>query len=364
MADIIGYSAIIEFMRRISWRTWLSILTLVIVAVVLYTARQELAHAWRLLHEVDLVVLLSLLVPLQFLSYYAMGETLFSYLRSQGQAKKISTFGFARLTLEMNFVNHVLPSAGMSGISYMGWRLRHFGVSLTKSTTAQLVRIVATFGGYAIVLAIAVLFMLADGSLNRWISLTTAVLVAAIFGMIIGMVYILENTRNLPKIARLLVRFANACIKILSFGKQPKKFPSAQPTIDFLLEVRKDYQHIRANKKVLHVPMLWGILFCIVEVGMFYSSFLALGYPINPAPLVVAYGLAGAAAIFMVTPGGAGVYEFVMIGFLVAVGVDPRAGIAAIVLVRALLMVGTIIAGYYFYQQAIIKHGKRPDSAA
>lgn len=349
-------------MRKISGRTWLSIITLLIIALVLFMSRQELVHAWHLLHEVNIWVLLALLVPLQFFSYFAQGETLFSYLRSQGHAKKIAPLGFARLSLEMNFVNHVLPSAGVSGMSYMGWRLKHYGVSLTKSTTAQLVRIVATFGGYAIVLVVAVLFMLLDGSLNRWISLATAILVAAIFGMIIGMMYVLSHNKKLIRLAEWLTSTANTIVKVATFGKVSQKITSPQPLIDFFNEIQKDYKQIRKNKKVLRLPMVWGVLFSLVEVAMFFSAFMALGHPINPAPLVVAYGLAGAAAIFMVTPGGAGVYEVAMIGFLTAVGVDPRVGIAAIVLARVLLMLGTIFAGYYFYQQALIKHGKRTDT--
>ena len=345
-------------MKKISGRTWLSILTLLIIILVLFVSRKELVHAWRLLHEVNIWVLVALLIPLQFLSYYAQGETLFAYLRSQGQGKRISPLGFARLSLEMNFVNHVLPSAGVSGMSYMGWRLKHFGVPLTRSTAAQLVRVVATFGGYAVILGVAVLFMLLDGSLNRWISLVTAFLVVAIFGMIIGMIYMLENNKKLPRLAKLLVGFANALIRIFTFGRIPRKISSADPLIGFFAEVQKDYRKIMSNKKVLGLPIMWGVLFSLVEVAMFYSAFLSLGHPINPAPLVVAYGLAGAAAIFMVTPGGAGVYEVVMVGFLTVVGVDPRVGIAAIVLVRVLLMLGTILAGYYFYQQAILKHGK------
>ena len=97
---------------------------------------------------------------------------------------------------------------------------------------------------------------------------------------------------------------------------------------------------------------------------MFYCVFLALGHPINPAPLVAAYGLAGASSIFMVTPGGAGAYELIMVAFLAAAGIDNQAGIAAIVLTRVLLMAGTIIGGYAFYQQAIVKRGKSDDTDA
>ena len=60
------------------------------------------------------------------------------------------------------------------------------------------------------------------------------------------------------------------------------------------------------------------------------------------------------------TPGGAGVYEAIMIVFLSMTGVAPDVAIAGIVLTRVILLAGTIIFGYIFYQHALIKYG-RPD---
>lgn len=350
-------------MRKLSGRTWLSIITFVIILLVLFFSRNELAQAWQVMQTINIWALLAMLIPLQFVSYFAMGETLFTYLRSIGQGKNVSPLKFARLSLEMNFVNHMLPSAGVSGASYMGWRLKHIGVSLSKSTSAQLVRVVAVAGGYAIVLAAAVLFMLFDGSLNRWISLFAVVLVAATFILVAGMIYLLERAEKLSTLARGLVKIANTAVRLATFGRQKKKFPSVKPLADFLTDIQDDYRKIRTKKQLLVKPLIWGVVFTLAEVGMFYATFLALGHPINPAPIAIAFGLAGVAGIFMVTPGGAGLYEVVMISFLTVAGVNPGVGIAAIVLVRVLLMVGTIATGYYFYQQAIIKHGKHPDAA-
>ena len=345
-------------------RAWLSIVTFGIILLVLYVSRQELAHAWGVVQQANIWILVALLVPLQFLSYYAMGETMFSYLRSQGVGKGISHLKFARLSLEMNFVNHVLPSAGVSGASYMAWRLKHVGISLSKSTSAQLVRAVAVSGGFAIVLAISVIALLLDGSLNRWMTLFVAVLLCAILALVTVIVYVLERNEKVAVLARGLVRFANLSIRLVTFGRVAKKFPSEVPLEDFLHDVQSDYRIIRRHKKLLSLPLLWGVIFSMLEVAMFYSAFLALGHPINPAIIAVAFGLAGASGLLAVTPGGAGLYEVVMVGFLTVAGVDPAVGIAAIVMARALLMLGTIVTGYYFYQQAVLKHGKSPKSVA
>ena len=56
----------------------------------------------------------------------------------------------ARMALELNFVNHTLPSGGVSGISYMTWRLGKLGVSPGRAASAQVVRYVAGFIASAI----------------------------------------------------------------------------------------------------------------------------------------------------------------------------------------------------------------------
>ena len=345
--------------HKISGRTWLSIATIIILAVVLYTARHDILQAWQLMQRVNIWLLIGLLIPLQFFSYYSLGETLFAYLRSQGSTSGLGGLQLARLSLEMNFVNHVLPSAGVSGISYMGWRLRHFGIPVAKSTTAQLVRIVAGFAGYAIVLVVAALWMLLDGSLNRWVTLATAVLVCLLLGSIALIIITFSHQHRMEALAKALVRLANGGVRLATFGRRTRMF-TAPPVVRFLTSISGDYQHIRANKHVMLVPLLWGVLLSLSEIGLYYVSFLVLGSPINPAPLVVAYGIAALAGLVMITPGGAGLYEAIMVGFLALVGVNPTVGIAGIVLTRVLLIVGTIVGGYPFYQAALVKHGRRP----
>src|SRR5690606_37650111 len=113
------------------------------------------------------------------------GEMIFSYLRAKKSINNVHPLELARMSLEMNFVNHVLPSGGVSGVSYMGWRLGKFGVSAGRATMAQVVRYVMSFVAFIALLAIAVLVVTIDGNINRWIILVSSSLVS---GMIIVIV--------------------------------------------------------------------------------------------------------------------------------------------------------------------------------
>ena len=108
--------------------------------------------------------------------------------------------------------------------------------------------------------------------------------------------------------------------------------------------------------------MIWGTVYTVFDVAMFTVAFLSLGVFVNPAILMVGYGVAGLAAIVVFTPGGTGVYETIMIIFLSMAGTPPDLAIAGIILTRAILLTGTIIFGYIFYQHALIKYGKPDDS--
>lgn len=347
-------------MSKVSARTWVSVVTIAFLALVLFLARHEIERAYELLDQVNLWILV-LLVPLQFISYYAGGEMMFSYLKSKKYIKHMSWLTLPRLALEMNFVNHVLPSGGVSGISYMGWRLKHFGVSASRSTSAQFVRMVATFSSFAVVLLASVILMAVDGNINRWVVGASIALVAVMAGALVLVMYLLNHKSRIAGFSRVVARTANSVVRTATFGR--KKHVVYQKTInDFFDEVQDDYMFILANKSVLLVPFLWGLVFSVTEVAMFYVSFLALGHPTNPAPLVIAYGLAGAAGFFMVTPGGAGAYEAIMVAFLAAAGLNTGVALLGVLLTRVLLMLSTIVAGYVFYQQAIMQHGKQPDT--
>jgi putative heme transporter len=74
---------------------------------------------------------------------------------------------------------------------------------------------------------------------------------------------------------------------------------------------------------------------------------------------LIAYGVASLAGFFVITPGGAGAYEAIMVAFLAVAGIGSGIAIAGIVLTRVIVLMGTIGLGYVFYQHAILKYGKQ-----
>jgi uncharacterized protein (TIRG00374 family) len=339
-----------------SFRTWLSIITAGIILIMFWTLRDELVRAWELLGRVN-VWLLLLIIPLQFLSYYAGGAAIFSYLRRRGHAKDVKPWDMARMSLELNFVNHILPTAGVSGVSYMSWRLNKLGVSSGRATLAQVVRLASSFIAFVVLLMIAVVAVTLDSGINRLTILVTSALVS---GLVIGMMivwYVIDSERRLEKFSRGIARIVNR------FGKHvlrhKKDILRTRVVKHFFNELQDDYRALKREPRLLIRPFLWGIVFNVTEVGLFFFTFLALGSVVNPAAILLAMGVAAVVGIFMITPGGAGGYEAMMVLMLTSSGIPGATVIAGVLLARVILILLTIASGYVFYHLALRKYGKQ-----
>jgi uncharacterized protein (TIRG00374 family) len=347
----------VQSRRRSGWRLWLNAATLTLIAVVLFVARDQLVEAWHLLSRVNIWILL-LLIPVQIFGYYAAGEIFFTYLRGRGQLKKTSGWDSASMALELNFVNHVFPSGGIAGISYMVWRLNKLGVKAGQATMAQIMRYVVTAGTFFVLLTFALLFMAADGRVSNAVAMTAAVTVTGGIFLVLFASYLVGSEKRMRSFARWLAGGVNALVKKITFGKVKKNVLPIAKSVKFFLDFHEDYVVLKSQKRLLIKPIVWSFVFNLLDLALFIVAFVALGEWVNPAVLLMGYGVASLAGLVVLTPGGAGAYEAIMVGILTAGGVAASTALAGVILSRTLLMAGTLLSGYFFYQKALRKYGK------
>src|SRR4051812_28828864 len=120
-----------EKKRSIPWKLIINIVTLVALAALIYGVRDEIANTLENLKNLEVWALL-LIVPAQILNYHSYAELYQSLFRILGHRIRYKKLFI--LTLELNFVNNVFPSGGVTGISYFGVRMKTLGVSPGKST--------------------------------------------------------------------------------------------------------------------------------------------------------------------------------------------------------------------------------------
>lgn len=334
----------------ISW------VTLGLVALILFLSRHELIRAWGLLEQVNLLIL-SLLIPMQILAYYAASETIFSYLKAKGKINPTHWWERARMSLELNFVNHTLPSGGVSGLSYMTWRLKKMGVTPGRAASAQVVRYASGFVATAFLIAVSVVIVTLDGNINRWIILVSSMVVTLMITAIFLLGYLVSDRNRMRGFAAWSSKTLNRLITKATRGRK-RVVVREDKIFEFFEDIHDDYSELRRDYRVLFIPILWATVFIAVDALLFWVTFWALGTPVNPAPLLIAYALASVAGFIVVTPGGAGAYEAIMVAFLTTAGIHSGVAIAGILLSRVIILLTTIALGYLFYQDALGKYGQ------
>lgn len=343
---------------KLSFRGWLTLITLVLLAIVIVAAWPQIVKAWGLLGQVDLWIL-ALLIPVQFASYYATGGMIFSYLRAKGNLEDMSRWSMTRLALELNFVNHILPSGGAAGFSYLAWILKKHHVSIARSTMSQIIRFVLTFLSFIMLLIVAMIILAFRHEINWTISGIGALLAVVAIGGTLGGIWLIKDNGRLRRFSAWLTKTVNKFVRWITRGKK-RKLVDGEVILEFFDGLHDDYLAIRRERKILIRPFIWAAIANILDVALLWISFWALGYPLDAALLFIAFGIASIAGAISITPGGTGVYEAVMVAFLAAAGVPAEVAIAGTLLARVTLLAGTIAFGYAFYQLTIVKYGKPP----
>lgn len=345
-------------MGKMSFRGWLTAITLVLLAFVVVLAWPEIVQAWQLLDRINLWIL-ALLIPIQFFSYYATGGMIFSYLRAKDDLKDVSRWRMTRIALELNFVNHILPSGGAAGFSYLGWVLSRLGVRPGRSTMAQIIRFALTFLSFVVLLVVAVLALIIDEQISRTVILLCLLLAALAIGATIGTIYIIGSEARLRRFSQWLTKKINRFVEVVTRRKKQGILAPAV-ILDFFMDLHEDFVAIRRDKRILIRPFIWAVLANMADVALLWIAFWSLGYVVNPAILFVAFGVSSIAGALSATPGGAGVYEAIMITFLASTGIPTDMAIAGTLIARVTLVLGTVAFGYVFYQLTVNKYGRRP----
>lgn len=297
--------------------------------------------------------ILALLLPAQIVMYFAAGQVYFSYLKSKKQLKNISTFKLMRIALEINFANHVLPSGGVSGMGYLAWRLRDYHVTGGQATMMQFVRygLVAVASAiYTLMAAVILAFM----GVEFWIVLFSVGVAVIMCVVVVVFFIILSSKKRTSWVGKWLRIILNKIVYIVTFKKVPSLLK--QKAVDkFLRDLHHDFNLIIKDRRMLIRPFLWTMLYSIIDSGTFLITFYALGYPVNFAPIIIAQVMSSIIGTFVFTPGGSGFYEIAMYKYYAATGIVESYAIAATIVTRVIVIIGTIISGWGFYQLALLR---------
>lgn len=338
------------------WKLLLNIITVIALLVLVFAIREQLVDTLSNLGKVHAWVLL-LLLPLQWLNYHSqakMYQGLFAML-----GNKLRYDFLFKASLELNFVNQVFPSGGVTGISYFGMRLRNKEITGGKATLVQIIKLGMLFLSFEILLILG-LFLLAVGNqANDVIILVTGSISTLMVMGTIAFMSIIGSQRRIHSTFVYVTRIINRLIHFVR-PNHPETIRIARIE-HTVLDLHNNYMLIRTHYRELRWPFFWALLVNITEVLKVYVVYLAFGELVNIGAVILAYSVANFAGLVSVMPGGVGIYEALMTAVLAAAGIPARLSLPVTVMYRVLSTLIQLPAGYYFYNKALRQKG---DAAA
>ncbi len=334
--------------KKIKW--FFNILTLLALGVAIFVLRKQIIDVVKDFDQVNTAVLL-LMLPLQAINYHSYARMTQRLFKILGHPQKYRDM--VKMQLELNFVNNVFPSGGVSGFSYFSLRMHKFGVSAGKATLVQTMKFLMLFLSFQIVLGLGLISLAISGRASNVVILVAATLSTTLFFVTLVMGFVIGSKARINGFFGFIARTINKLISIF-WRSKPETI-----NLDFVkrtfTELHENYVDLRTQWRELRLPFLYMLLANISEVATIYVVYVAFGNFVNPGAVILAYAVANIAGVISVLPGALGVYEAIMTIVLTASGIPASLSLPVTVMYRLLNMALQLIPGYYFYQKALHK---------
>ena len=332
--------------RQRRWKLALTIVTMLALGLLAYAVRQQLADTLANLSSVNIFAVL-LIIPLEMLNHLSQGKLYQGLFRVLGE--RFRTRSMMRLSLELNLVNSVFPSGGVSGFSYLSLRLKSEKISTAQATLVQLMRFILIFVAVQILLFLGLLSLAIGGQANDLILLVAGSLATLLFVGTFALAFIVGSKTRIDKFFTSITRLLNRLIHI--FRRKNPETINIETARKTFYELHENYMHIRRNLQVLRKPLMYALLASMTEIAAIYVVYIAFGKLVNPGAIILAYAVANFAGLVSILPGGIGIYEALMTAVLAAGGVPAALSLPVTLMYRVVNMSAQLPPGYYFYQK-------------
>ena len=334
------------------FKFWLNVLTIVALIGLVIITRHQVVEAFKKLGDLNSAALF-LMLPLQALNYYSVARLYKDYFKTQGE--NLSMKSMYSIALELNFVNHVFPSGGVSGFSYLSVRLKQNGISTAKSTLAQILRFGLTFVSFLLLLFIGMLILaLQSHTSPLTILISSTIAFMTLFGVIVA-AYIISDLTRIKAFTSFLPKALNRVIGV--FRRKHAAIIDIHKVERTMEDLHNDYVLLSKDWRQLKRPFWWAMLVNVTDIMTIYAVYIAFASWINPGALIIAYAVANFAGLVAILPGGVGIYEGLMTATLASAGVDKALALSATVVYRVLNMLYSLPIGYFLYQRALKRTG-------
>lgn len=306
--------------RRTTWKRWQIVLSVVLLGLLLYffwPLLGEIKAAANLFRTADWIWLL-VAILVQTVSYGFL--TWLNALALQPFAGEIGFITLTGVLTSMAFISVAIPSAGLSGVALRVHLLRKYDYLPEESLFSLVVESSLELIALATVAVIGIVYLIQSGGLTplNVISLVLlGILVIVGSGLIWWVLSDYQRSRRvLGRFVRLWNRFGKR-VTTLDFDELDQRL------IFFNQNIRR---YPRSSIAKFPLSAYGKVLLDVVTLGVCFRMF---GYAINPATLLVGYGLILTLSGVSALPGGLVMTEAFIPVIFSSLGVPGAVAIAA-----------------------------------
>ena len=337
-----------------NWKLIVNIVTVAVLVLLFFLIRDQIFETFKNLGKVQWPVLLMIL-PLTLVSYHAqtrMYQRMFAMI-----GHKLGYNFLFRASLELNFVNQVFPSGGVSGISYFGVRMRSVEVTATQASLVQIMKLFLYFVSFEGLLGFGLLVLALEGKANDLMILLAGSITTLLVVGTLALMAVIGSERRTHTAVTSIARAINKILKLLTKRKEAISLERAERIVK---DLHTSYKAMETGHRKLFVPLVWAFVVNLAAVLSIYAVYVAFGARVNLGAIIVSYSVANFAGLISVLPGGAGIYEALMVGVLAAGGIPAALSLPVTVMYRVLTTFIQLPPGYVLYHQTVRRTGRTP----
>lgn len=331
----------------------INLVTLGFLALLIYASWDQVTEAFSSFQDISWWILL-LQLPLQLAGCLAIAHLFHAYFKQSAARPTYTLKDLYRVSLELNFVNHVFPGGGINSFSYLSLRMKPYRVSVAESSLAQSLRLILVFTSFLLFLGLGLVMLAVTDQANNLVMLIGSSMFGLVTFGIATFAYLVSGERRIKSFLATLPRAINYLVtKLRLRSKNKAELLDIARIEKMLVEFNRKYKILVHNLGRLKTTFLWALIFNFVEIVAIYLAYVALGGIVNPGAIILAYAVANLASLVAIIPGNIGIYEGSVTGTLGTVGISGALALAGIAIFRVVKLFILVPIGFIYYQLAL-----------
>ncbi len=332
---------------KTNWKLILNIITSVALILLIYFSRDQILSTLKNLTHINAWALL-LIIPLELLNYHAQTKLYKGLFKIVGN--NLAYKYLFKIALELNFVNHIFPSGGVTGISYFGVRIKDKEIiSGGKATLIQIMKLILTILSFEILLVIGLLTLAIFGRVNDLTILVAGVLSTIFLVLTVLFVYVVGSQSRIDHSFLFITRSINKLFYFIFRGR--RESINISKAKKMFSDFHYTYKQVVSKVGELKNPFFYALLTNVTEILVIYVVYISFGKFVNLGAIIIAYGVANFAGLISFLPGGIGIYEALMTIVLASAGIPPRLSLPVTIMYRIVNTAIQLPPGYILYHK-------------